>query len=267
VRAGGLLSFAAPLTPRLAPIAGGAGFAFPTATPASATAGAVPARQTPPAATRPTRTSSQSVIERIVEVVPAWLWLVLAGAVAVAAAAATAAFISTRRAHRQAEEIVAVSAAALTDPLTGALNRRGFIEAAERELARARRYKRQFALAYVDVRGLKGVNDSEGHSAGDRLLREAVGVLNDSARADDVVGRLGGDELGVLLGEIGPVSAATVTRRIRANLERRRPAVGLSSPWDLTIGTATFPKDGESIDELLRAADRRLYKQRGIALP
>ncbi len=106
-----------------------------------------------------------------------------------------------RRARRQAAGSTAVSAQALTDPLTGVLNRRGFLDAAERELARARRYEHPFALAYVDVRGLKAVNDTEGHLAGDELLREAAGLLTDSARADDVVGRIGGDELALLLAE------------------------------------------------------------------
>ena len=55
-------------------------------------------------------------------------------------------------------------------------------------------------LAYVDVRGLKAVNDTEGHLAGDELLQAVAGLLKESARADDVVGRIGGDEIGLLLG-------------------------------------------------------------------
>jgi diguanylate cyclase (GGDEF)-like protein len=121
-------------------------------------------------------------------------------------------------------------------------------------------------LAYVDVRGLKAVNDTEGHLTGDRLLREAAGLLRDSARADDLVGRLGGDEMGLLLAEQDAVGAEAVTSRISAQVRRRRRALALRSDWDLTIGTAVYPDDGESVNELLAAADRRLYEQRGIAL-
>ena len=160
----------------------------------------------------------------------------------------------------------AMSTAALTDQLTGVLNRRGFTEAVERELARARRYSRPFVLAYIDVRGLKAVNDTEGHRAGDELLKETASLLQDSARADDVVGRIGGDEMGVLLVEQTEEGAAAVRQRIATQVQTRRDALGLRSPWDLTIGTAAYPDDGESVDDLLRAADLRLYEQRGIDL-
>ena len=75
----------------------------------------------------------------------------------------------------------------MIDPLTGELNRRGFTEAVERELARAGRYERPFVLAYIDVRGLKRVNDSEGHLAGDQVLKAASAALRRSIRAHDVV--------------------------------------------------------------------------------
>ena len=127
-----------------------------------------------------------------------------------------------RRVRAQASAIAEVSAAALTDPLTGVLNRRGFTEAMERELARARRYGRPFVLAYVDVRGLKAVNDTEGHLAGDELLKGVAGLLHDSARADDVVGRLGGDELGLLLAEQTADHAEVVTDRIQSLIPERR---------------------------------------------
>ena len=154
----------------------------------------------------------------------------------------------------------------MTDPLTGILNRRGFIEAVDRELARARRYNRPFVLCYVDVRGLKAVNDTEGHRAGDELLKVAAGMLASSARADDVVGRLGGDEMGLLLAEQGAGGAVAVTRRIAGEVLVHREAMGLRSSWDLTIGTAAYPEDGETVDELLRTADERLYEQRGIEI-
>ncbi len=198
--------------------------------------------------------------------IPWYIWLALGALAVVATAAAGAAFRSSRRNRRQASAMAAVSAAALTDPLTGVLNRRGFTEAVERELARARRYDRPFVLAYADVRGLKAVNDTEGHLAGDDLLKGVSSLLRDSARADDVVGRLGGDELGLLLVEQSAEGAEAVTSRIQSMLPGRHAELGIGTPWDLTIGIAAFPEDGETFNELLAVADQRLYEKRGIAI-
>jgi diguanylate cyclase (GGDEF)-like protein len=206
------------------------------------------------------------VLLRFVQHIPWWVWLIVALALAVAAIAGAGALRASVLARRQRLALASVTAEALIDPLTGVLNRRGFIDAAERELARAQRYGRPFALAYADVRGLKAVNDTQGHLAGDALIRQATGLLEDSARADDVVGRLGGDEFGLLLVEQAREGAIAVTSRIRETLPARRAELGLEMPWDLTIGTAVYPDDGNDIDELLRAADRRLYAQRGITL-
>ncbi len=198
--------------------------------------------------------------------IPWYIWLALGALAIVATGAIGAAYRSSRRARRQAGAMAAVSAAALTDPLTGVLNRRGFTEAVERELARARRYDRPFVLAYADVRGLKAVNDTEGHLAGDELLKGVSSLLRDSARADDVVGRLGGDELGLLLVEQSADGAEAVTSRIQSMLPERHAELGIATPWDLTIGIAAFPEDGQTFNELLAVADERLYEQRGIAI-
>jgi diguanylate cyclase (GGDEF)-like protein len=194
-------------------------------------------------------------------------WILLAVSAALAAGGASAMVIAAQRVRRQDRYVEAVRTAAITDPLTGILNRRGFIGALQRELARAKRYGLRFVIAYVDVRGLKAVNDSEGHLAGDALLEEVARLLRDCARADDVVGRLGGDEMGLLLVQQGPEGAEAVLRRLRNQIPVCREALGLTTPWDLTIGTAAFPTDGETVNALIAAADRRLYEQRGISLP
>jgi diguanylate cyclase (GGDEF)-like protein len=206
------------------------------------------------------------VIQDVEHVVPLGVWIALAAALVLAATGGVATAVTGRRSREQAARLAAVSAQALTDPLTGVLNRRGFLDAAERELARACRYQRSFALAYVDVRGLKAVNDSEGHLAGDELLRQAAGLLSESARTGDLIGRIGGDELALLLAEQSTDGAAAVADRIRTQVPARRSALRLREPWDLTIGTAAYPADGGTIDELLATADRRLYEQRGIEL-
>jgi diguanylate cyclase (GGDEF)-like protein len=207
-----------------------------------------------------------NVIDHFVNVIPGVVWIALAASLGLAVAGAGSAVAFRQKANRHAGRFAAVAAAALTDPLTGVLNRRGFTGAVDRELARARRYGRPFVLAYVDVRGLKAVNDTEGHLAGDELLKGVAALLTECARADDVVGRLGGDELGLLLAEQSADVAGTVTHRIEEQVAKRRAALGLSAPWSLTIGTASYPADGESFDELIRVADRRLYEQRGIEI-
>lgn len=207
-----------------------------------------------------------SAILQIVNVVPTVVWIAIGALILLAASMGGAALLNNRQARTSKGQLERVRAVAKTDPLTGVLNRRGFTEAVERELARARRHGRPFVLAYVDVRGLKAVNDTEGHLAGDELLKGVATLLTESARADDVVGRIGGDELGLLLVEQAGDSAAAVTNRIKAQVAARRTELGLRTQWDLTVGTAAFPDDGGTFDELLAAADRRLYEQRGIAL-
>ena len=207
-----------------------------------------------------------TVIEHFISVIPTGVWIALAVALALAAVAGVAAYRSTRRVRQQAGEVAAVTAAAVTDPLTGVLNRRGFMDAAERELVRAGRYGHPMALAFVDIRGLKAVNDTEGHLAGDRLLQRVTMLLRDSARTHDVVGRIGGDELAVLLAEQSAEGAAAMTQRVRSQVPSHRASLGLVTPWDVTVGTAAFPDDGDNLEQLLDAADRRLYEQRGINL-
>jgi diguanylate cyclase (GGDEF)-like protein len=207
-----------------------------------------------------------SQIEQFVTVIPKSLWIGFASALLLAAAGGTAALGYRRRAHRQASEYAAVAAVALTDPLTGVLNRRGFGEAVERELARARRYGSPFALAYVDIRGLKAVNDSEGHLAGDEVIQRVSKLLGESVRTEDAVGRLGGDELALLLTGPSAHGREAVVERIQSRVPDYREAMGIDTPWDVTVGTASYPADGATFEELVSTADRRLYEQRGIQL-
>jgi diguanylate cyclase (GGDEF)-like protein len=268
----GAVTFAAGPTGSATPTAGTAVAAAPTGSAAATHTGsaAKPRSHKPAPASGSSLpspiSSSVKYITQFVNVIPTAVWMALGAAFALALAFAALALRSSRRARRREREFVAISAAAATDALTGILNRRGFMDAAERELARASRYDRPFVLAYVDVRGLKAVNDTEGHLMGDELIQAVAGLMKESARADDVVGRIGGDEFALLLDEQTAESAAPVVRRIQARVEERRAAMEIRVPWELTIGIAAFPSDGTTLEELLGTADRRLYEQRGIAL-
>ena len=137
--------------------------------------------------------------------------------------------------------------ASRTDPLTGCLNRRGFRERLDAELARARRAGTEVALIVVDLDHFKSVNDRHGHAAGDELLCWVARTLDDTLRTEDMVARLGGDEFALVLAGTDPDVAV---ERVRARLAERTPA---------SIGVARFPGDGFDADALHQVADADLY--------
>jgi len=141
--------------------------------------------------------------------------------------------------------------ASRVDPLTGALNRRGFNERLAAELADAGRSGRPLALAMVDLDDFKSVNDRQGHAAGDSVLVLAVDRIATVLRPMDAIGRLGGDEFAVLLPGTSGRDAASVIGRLRDVLEGCAPA---------SFGLSSFPADGVSPDELYRRADETLYE-------
>ncbi len=148
---------------------------------------------------------------------------------------------------------------ALTDELTGLYNRRGFLALAERQLKLGRRSARGFLLVFLDVDGLKQINDSFGHEEGDRTLIRAGGVLEKTFRESDVVGRFGGDEFAVLAIEASQHNQETIAARLRENLRQMNeedsgPAISLS--W----GVARFdPRSKTSIGQLMAQADQAMY--------
>ncbi len=143
------------------------------------------------------------------------------------------------------------------DPLTGVLNRRGFLLAAEAELNRVRRYRSPLSLAYIDLDNFKTVNDSWGHRTGDNALRVVGEIVRSRARAPDVVARLGGDEFALLLPETTDTAAVAVLRRLRQALLDAMRAHGW--PVTFSIGVATFLAPVGSVDELIKAADELMY--------
>ena len=151
---------------------------------------------------------------------------------------------------------------ATTDGLTSVWNRRHFLELAEAELERAARYGGPMSVAVVDIDHFKRVNDELGHAAGDAALRGLTAVLRGELRSVDVVGRLGGEEFGVLLPETPRLAAAQTVDRLRRTIgERSFAEHGLPDGRRLTvsIGVAEF-RPGEPLSALLARADAGLYQ-------
>ncbi len=153
----------------------------------------------------------------------------------------------TRIRDAQRDELNRISRA---DPLTGCLNRRGFLERLDAEVDEAARGGRSFGLVALDLDRFKSVNDSEGHAAGDELLRWTVDQLNENLRPMDSVGRLGGDEFALLIPGASRPEALTLVERINGVLKDRAPC---------SLGVACFPADGSDPEELQRHADDELY--------
>jgi diguanylate cyclase (GGDEF)-like protein len=153
-----------------------------------------------------------------------------------------------------------------TDELTGLYNTRGFAIAANRLFGQALRYGRPASVLMVDSDNLKMVNDTHGHDAGNRLLRQVANAMQAELRATDVPARYGGDEFIVLLPETPAKGALDVAERIRAAIGARPLAIdGESIVTSVSIGVACYPEDGRTLDALAARADRALYqaKQEG----
>lgn len=145
-----------------------------------------------------------------------------------------------------------------TDTLTGLLNRRGLEDTLERELASAQEHRRPLSLVVLDCDDFKDVNDRAGHEFGDALLREVGLVLREACRDGGSAARLGGDEFVVLVPGADVDEGMSEVVRIRRELDDGLADAGF--PLRLSAGVATYPYDGASASQLLRAADQALYR-------
>ncbi len=149
----------------------------------------------------------------------------------------------------------------ITDPLTGAYNRRHFVEFAEAEVARSARHGRPLALLALDIDHFKAINDTFGHCGGDEALRAFTAACRGSLRVSDMLGRLGGEEFAVLLPETGTDGALTVAEHLRSVVEDMAvPHGGTTIRLTVSIGVARFSPDEPCIDSLLSRADKALYR-------
>jgi len=140
------------------------------------------------------------------------------------------------------------------------LNMRAFATYAERVSHQAGRYARPFSVLMIDSDSLKQVNDSLGHEAGNRLLRQTVECIQGQLRQTDIIARYGGDEFVALLPETPGSGAAGVAERIRKNVEMT-PLVTREQKVTTTvsIGVACYPNHGMDFETVLEKADQAMY--------
>lgn len=153
---------------------------------------------------------------------------------------------------------------ALYDSLTGLPNRRLFFDRLNMTLEHNLRHKGMFGLFYLDLDGLKKVNDSLGHAAGDEVLNAVAGRLKNIIRKSDTIARLGGDEFAIIVDQIKSEKEAVIAvEKIIASftapfdLNAGRVNVGVS------IGISLFPSDSSEAEELIRLADNSMYTSKG----
>jgi diguanylate cyclase (GGDEF)-like protein len=158
---------------------------------------------------------------------------------------------------------IALEQLAWADELTGLHNRRGFLALAAQSVKLAQRAHKSFALVFVDMDGLKNINDTLGHGDGDLAITDAAFVLSDSFRHSDVVGRLGGDEFAILMSDADEESGRIVRKRLadkvdKLNAQRHRPYT-----LSLSVGMLICDSDEkEPLEALLGRVDALMYEEK-----
>lgn len=150
----------------------------------------------------------------------------------------------------------------IQDDLTTAFNRRYLDAYLDEELDRVRRYRRTLSILFFDLDHLKDVNNRHGHLAGSRVLRELAQLIKGKLRKSDRIFRYGGDEFVVTLPETGTEGALCVAHRLRRVVRAHRflATSGRAVKLTASFGVATFPQDGALQKDLIRAADRAMYR-------
>jgi diguanylate cyclase (GGDEF)-like protein len=149
------------------------------------------------------------------------------------------------------------------DLLTGLSNRGFFDDRLEEEIERAKRVYRPVTLAMLDLDRFKDFNDSRGHRSGDLLLKSIAKALRDSFRSADTVARYGGDEFAIIVADSGADEVAQRLQEFRKAVEgiaAQHAEAGGGPAVTASIGLASWPRDGQTAEDILICADRRLYE-------
>lgn len=151
----------------------------------------------------------------------------------------------------------------LEDELTGVSNRRGFFHLADQQLKFASRTKSTLLLFFVDVDGMKWINDTLGHKEGDLALIETANVLREAFRDSDIIGRVGGDEFAILAIEAKGTKADDIVARLQKRLDARNKQAYRHYRLSLSVGIASYgPRSRVHLDELMARADALMYEQK-----
>jgi len=159
------------------------------------------------------------------------------------------------------KDITTLRRLAETDALSGLLNRRGFDLLGEDALDQFKRYGRGFAILLVDIDFFKKVNDTYGHAAGDEVIRAVGGVMTQSLRPGDRIGRFGGEEFIILLRDLGRDGIVTVAQKLRRHIEAMVVSHhGLEINVTASIGGAIIRESDRDIQDVIERADTALYE-------
>jgi diguanylate cyclase (GGDEF)-like protein/PAS domain S-box-containing protein len=150
----------------------------------------------------------------------------------------------------------------LIDELTGLYNRRGFMAVTAQHLAAIRRNKKVPVILYADLDGLKKINDSLGHQAGDSAIIQAAEILKDTFRTSDIVARLGGDEFVVLAAIDKDESAESLAERLQLQFDLFNDQSNAPYKLSISVGVMHFDVDEDSIEEVTARADRNMYEDK-----
>jgi len=150
---------------------------------------------------------------------------------------------------------------ARTDPLTEISNRRAFMERGCKEFSRARRYQRLLSLALIDIDDFKSINDQYGHQVGDLVLNKFCQLVTKQIREQDVLGRIGGDEFGLLLPETTLEEAQVITARLCETFRQTIIELqGKHISTSFSAGLVTTQPSDQSFEQLLQRTDQKLYQ-------
>jgi diguanylate cyclase (GGDEF)-like protein len=147
----------------------------------------------------------------------------------------------------------------IRDELTGLHNYRYLMNLLEREISRSVRYKHPLTLAMIDLDDFKMLNDTYGHSAGNEALKAIARIFTSSTRAADSVCRFGGEEFAIVLPVTTPQQAEPILKRMCQKIRQQNIPVDPSHSLTISIGVAACPRDAQTVDDLIRLADKALY--------
>lgn len=159
-----------------------------------------------------------------------------------------------------ASEVRILRRLAMQDPLTSLPNRRVLLESLEAASKAPPKQGRSHAVFLLDLNGFKHINDRYGHAVGDEVLQAVVSRFHRAARSSDIFARLGGDEFAVLACNVDEARARVIGERFIASLDDSVGVGGTTHSIGVAVGVALFPKDGDTVEKVLRHADVAMYR-------